>query len=317
MKIVITDKDTVTSGDLSFDVFSKFGSVTEYGLTEPCETAERIRDADIILCNKTILTADNLKDAKNLKYIGLFATGYNNIDLEYTSKKGITVCNAPDYSTGSVVQHTFALILELCNRTHDYNKTVAEGDWIKSRTFSYFPIPTLELEGKTIGVVGFGSIGKRICEVALAFRMNVLVYTRSLKYKENVRFTGFNELLEKSDIVTLHCPLNEQTKGLMNMDSFSRMKQGAILINTARGPVIDENALFNALVSGKLSGAGVDVLCREPMDKDCILKNAPNLIITPHIAWAGLETRKRLLGIVAGNIEAFLAGEARNAVKIG
>lgn len=316
MKIVITDKDTVTKGDLDLGIFSEFGDVVEYGLTAADEVSERIADADIVLCNKTLLNRDTLKEAKSLKYIGLFATGYNNIDLEYTKKKNITVCNAPGYSTGSVVQHTFALILELYNRVYEYNRKIKAGDWIKSRTFSYFPIPLNELEGKTAGIIGYGAIGKKVAEAAHAFGVKVLAYTRTPKESDITEFTDFYTLLEKSDIVTLHCPLNEQTTNLMNQDAFGRMKKNAVLINTSRGAVVDENALYNALCAEKIAGAGLDVLCNEPMSPDCILKDAPNCIITPHIAWAGLETRIRLLDIVIANIKGFLSGNIQNNVGL-
>lgn len=316
MKIIITDRDTVTKGDLDLSRLSEFGKVTEYGFTTPEDVSKRVADADIVLCNKTLLNRDTLKGVKNLKYIGLFATGYNNIDLTYAKEKGIVVCNAPGYSTGSVVQHTFALILELFNHVYEYNRIIAAGDWIKSRTFSYFPIPLTELEGKTIGIIGYGTIGKKVAETAHAFGMNVLSYTRTPKESEITLFTDFYSLLEKSDIVTLHCPLNEQTNNLMNADAFGRMKKNAVLINTSRGAVVDENALYSALCTNKITGAGLDVLCIEPMSPDCILKDAPNCIITPHIAWAGLETRSRLLDIVIENLKGFISGRIQNRVSL-
>ncbi len=314
MKIVITDAATVTSGDISFDVFNKFGEVIIYDLTAPEETAERIKDADIVLCNKTPMTAEVMEKAENLKYIGLFATGFNNIDLEYAHSHNITVCNVPSYSTEAVAQHTFALILELLCRVSDYNKTVKEGDWVKSRTFSYFPIPLYELHGKTIGLIGLGSIGSRVADIALAFGMKVLVFKRSKISDERIEQVSFDELLSRSDIVSLHCPLNNESKNLMNKNAFDKMKNGAVFINTARGGIVDEFALKDALISGKLLGAGLDVLGKEPMDKDCPLLNIENCIITPHIAWAGLETRKRLMGVVTSNIEEFINGKPVNTV---
>ncbi len=314
MKIVITDGATVTGGDLSFDIFKQFGEVVIYDLTAPEEIAERIKDADIVLCNKTPMTAEVMKDAKNLKYIGLFATGFNNIDLEYTKSHNIIVCNVPSYSTEAVAQHTFALILELLCRVSDYNKTVKEGDWVKSRTFSYFPIPLFELSGKTIGLVGLGSIGTRVADIALAFGMKVIAYKRSKVDDERIEQVTFDELLKRSDIVSLHCPLNKDSENLMNSEAFAKMKDGAVFINTARGGMVDEIALRDALTSGKLLGAGLDVLRKEPMDKDCPLLNVENCIITPHIAWAGLETRKRLMGVVTSNIKAFIDGKPINTV---
>ncbi|MBE6740456.1 MAG: D-2-hydroxyacid dehydrogenase [Ruminococcaceae bacterium] len=314
MKIVITDGATVTGGDLSFDIFKQFGEVVIYDLTAPEEIAERIKDADIVLCNKTPMTAEVMKDAKNLKYIGLFATGFNNVDLEYTKSHNIIVCNVPSYSTEAVAQHTFALILELLCRVSDYNKTVKEGDWVKSRTFSYFPIPLFELSGKTIGLVGLGSIGTRVADIALAFGMKVIAYKRSKVTDERIEQVTFDELLKRSDIVSLHCPLNKDSENLMNSEAFAKMKDGAVFINTARGGMVDEIALRNALTSGKLLGAGLDVLRKEPIDKDCPLLNVENCIITPHIAWAGLETRKRLMGVVTSNIKAFIDGKPINTV---
>lgn len=315
MKIVITDASTVTNGDISLKVFEQFGQVEIFDVTEPTQVADRVKDADMVICNKTLLNRDNLKEAKNLKYIGLFATGYNNIDLEYTNEKGITVCNAPGYSTEAVAQHTFAFILSILNRVGEYNETVKQGDWIKSRTFSYFPLPLSELSQKTIGIVGYGSIGKRVGDIAKAFNMKVLVHNRSKIQDETVLQVTFDELLQKSDIVTLHCPLNKDSENIMNEEAFNKMKDGAVFVNTARGGMVDEIALRKALTSGKLLGAGVDVLRSEPMDKDCPLFNAPNCYITPHIAWAGVETRTRLLKLVTDNIQAFLDGRPQNTVK--
>ena len=315
MKIVITDASTVTNGDISLKVFEQFGQVEIFDVTEPTQVADRVKDADMVICNKTLLNRDNLKEAKNLKYIGLFATGYNNIDLEYTNEKGITVCNAPGYSTEAVAQHTFAFILSILNRVGEYNETVKQGDWIKSRTFSYFPLPLSELSQKTIGIVGYGSIGKRVGDIAKAFNMKVLVHNRSKIQDETVLQVTFDELLAKSDIVTLHCPLNKDSENIMNEEAFNKMKDGAVFVNTARGGMVDEIALRKALTSGKLLGAGVDVLRSEPMDKDCPLFNAPNCYITPHIAWAGVETRTRLLKLVTDNIQAFLDGRPQNTVK--
>ena len=315
MKIVITDASTVTNGDISLEVFKQFGEVEIFDVTEPDQVAQRVKDADMIICNKTLLNRDNLNEAKNLKYIGLFATGYNNIDLEYTNENGITVCNAPGYSTEAVAQHTFAFILSILNRVGEYNETVKQGDWIKSRTFSYFPLPLSELSQKTIGIVGYGSIGKRVGDIAKAFNMKVLVHNRSKIQDETVLQVTFDELLAKSDIVTLHCPLNKDSENIMNTEAFNKMKDGAVFVNTARGGMVDEIALRSALASGKLLGAGVDVLRSEPMDKDCPLFNAPNCYITPHIAWAGVETRTRLLKLVTDNIQAFLDGKAQNTVR--
>lgn len=315
MKVVILDADTVTSGDVSLERFADFGELVIYGLTDKSQVAERIWDADIVITNKNQLTADNMKDAQNLKYIGLFATGYNNIDIEYARENNIAVCNAPGYSTEAVAQHTIAFILAILDRVGEYNETVKQGDWIKSRTFSYFPLPLSELSNKTIGIVGYGAIGRQVAKIAKAFNMKVLVNNRSKVNDDSVTQVSFDELLKNSDVVTLHCPLNKDSENIMNADAFNKMKDGAIFVNTARGGMVDEVALKNALESGKLLGAGVDVLRQEPMDKDCPLYNVKNCYITPHIAWAGKETRLRLLDIVYDNIKGFLEGKSVNTVQ--
>ena len=314
MKIVITDVDTVTQGDLSFAGIEALGGVEYYGLTAENEVAERVRDADIILCNKTPLNRDNLKDAKNLKYIGLFATGFNNIDIPYCKERGIAVCNAPAYSTDSVAQLVFAFILELTNRVYAYKGLVDKGDWIKSRTFSMFPIPLAELKGKTLGIIGLGSIGQKVAEIGNAFGMNVIAYNRSERSVKGVVAADLNTVLKESDIVSLHCPLNKESENLINAETIALMKDGAILINTARGSVVVEEDAAAALKSGKLFGMGTDVLRNEPMSEKCPLYGIDNCIITPHIAWAAKETRERLMGIVEENIRGFIEGNVRNNV---
>ena len=315
MKIVITDADTVFDSNVKADIFEKFGELVVYPLTSEDELIDRIKDADMVLCNKTQIGKREMDAAKNLKYIGLFATGFNNIDTAYAKEKGITVCNAPGYSTEAVAQHAVALMLQALNRVGDYNKIVAEGDWRKSRAFALFPFPIYELCGKTLGIVGYGAIGKRVADVAKAFGMRVLVHNRSRVTDESVTQVPFDTLLKESDVVSLHCPLNEDSKNIMNADAFSKMKDGAVLVNTARGPLVDENALRDALLGGKLLAAGVDVLCTEPMREDCVLYGIENCYITPHIAWAGLETRTRLMGVVEDNINAFLSGAPKNVVS--
>lgn len=315
MNIVITDASTVTGGDIDLSVFKKFGEVEIYPLTDADELDGRIENADMVLCNKTVISAETISKAKKLKYIGLFATGYNNIDISAAEKSGITVCNAPDYSTEAVAQHTFSFILQLTDRVGEYNNLVLEGDWIKSSTFSYFPIPTMELCGKTIGIIGYGAIGRRVADIAKAFNMKVLVYNRSKIADNTVSQVDFDELLKNSDIVTLHCPLNAQSEGLMDKFAFSKMKKGSFFINTARGAIVDEVALRDALESGHLGGAGIDVLNTEPMKPDCPLFKAKNCFITPHISWAGYETRLRLMKIVEDNISAFLNGTPKNKVN--
>lgn len=315
MKIVITDADTVFDGVVTAGGFEKYGELVCYPLTSQEELAERIKDADMVICNKTRFGKAEMDGAKNLKYIGLFATGYNNIDTAYAREKGITVCNAPGYSTEAVAQHAFALLLQATNRVGDYNRIVAQGDWKVSRTFSMFPFPMSELCGKTLGIVGYGAIGRRVADIAKAFGMRVLVHNRSKVQDDTVTQVPFDTLLRESDAVTLHCPLNADSEKLMNAEAFAKMKTGAVLINTARGPVVDEAALRDALLSGKLAAAGIDVLCQEPMSQDCPLFGIENCYITPHVAWAGLETRQRLLQVVEANIKAFLEGAPINVVS--
>lgn len=314
MRIVILDSDTVSTGDLSFSGFAKFGEVKRFGLTEPERVIERIRDAEIVLCNKTPITREVIEASPSLRYIGLFATGCNNVDLECAKEKGVAVANVPGYSTDGVAQLTFSFILELFGNLSSYRGSVDGGDWKKSPTFSYFPYPISVLSGKAMGIIGYGEIGKRVSGIARAFGMRVLVYTRTPKDDSTVEFVDFDTLLRESDIVSVHCPLNEQSEGLMNSEAFSEMKDGAVFINTARGPIVDEYALREALLSGKLKGAGLDVLTREPMTEECPLFGIKNCIITPHIAWAALETRERLLEIAERNVEAFISGTPENRV---
>lgn len=315
MKIVLTDSQTVFDNKVTAEPLNEFGEVKDYGLLRYDEIANAIAKADIVVCNKTLLNEDTLKSAKNLKYIGLFATGYNNIDIEYCSKHGITVCNAGSYSTNAVAQHTFALILEHFNNTANYNQYVQDGLWKRSKTFSPFVYPLSELAGKTIGIVGFGNIGKAVAKIANAFEMNVISYNRSEKSAENAKFVSLEELIESSDIVTVHCPLNAQSENMFNKETFAKMKHGALFVNTARGGVMNENDLYDALNSGHLGGACIDTLKVEPMEQNCILMQAKNCIITPHIAWAPVETRLRLMDIVTSNIRNYLNGTPTNVVN--
>lgn len=314
MKVVILDAKTLTNDDIDFSVFDEFGEVTIYDYTKYNQIAERIKDAEIILCNKSIMNRMTLKDAKNVKYIGLFATGYNNVDIEYTNERNITVCNAGSYSTNAVAQHVFALILEHYNKVGEYNKFVKDGGWIHSEKFSPFK-PMKEMDGRTLGIVGYGSIGKKVAKIAQAFDMKVLAYNRSPKKDEGVRFVEMDELLEKSDIVSIHCPLNRDSEKMCNKDFFSKMKDGALFINTSRGGVVDEPALIEAVKSGKLSGAGLDVVAVEPMEKHYDILDIDNIIITTHSAWAPVETRTRLVEIVRNNIKKWVAGAPVNVIK--
>lgn len=316
MKIVLTDCATITSNnDLDLSVLEQFGEVVYYPETPSDLTAERIRDADIVILNKTVIGEAEMKDAKNLKLIALFATGYNNIDVKYARSKNIAVCNAGSYSTNAVAQHVFAYILKNASSVSEYDADIKNGDWIRSRLFSFFSRPTFELAGKTIGIFGFGAIGAQVARIALAFDMKVIATTRTPKKYDGVEFVSFDELLCRSDYLTVHCPLTPDTSRIFDADAFSKMKDCAYFINTARGGVIDEIALCEALELGKLSGAAIDVLTTEPMSADCPLLRAKNITLTPHIAWAPIETRKRLLGIVTDNIQSFIDGTPKNVVN--
>lgn len=314
MKIVLTDSQTVFDSKVTAEPLKQFGEVKDHGLLKYDEIAEAVADADIVVCNKTLLNEDTLRYAKQLKYIGLFATGYNNIDIDYCSKHGITVCNAGSYSTNAVAQHTFALILEHFNNTANYNQYVQDGLWKRSKTFSPFVYPLSELAGKTIGIVGFGNIGRAVAKIANAFEMNVTAYNRSKKTADSVEFVSLDRLIEQSDIITVHCPLNAESENMFNKDTFAKMKQGALFVNTARGGVMSERDLYDALQSGHLGGACIDTLRVEPMEENCILMGAKNCIITPHIAWAPVETRRRLMRIVTENIRNYLDGRPTNVV---
>ena len=315
MKLVCTDISSVSAGDIDVSVFEKYGEVVLYDVTPPELTAERIKDADIILVNKTVIGRDELEAAKNLKYIGLFATGYNNIDTAAARERGVTVCNAGQYSTAAVAQHTFALMLELFSKTGFYNSFVSSGGWKAAKIFTGFVGGTDELYGKSLGIVGYGSIGSAVAKIAAGFGMNVIVYTRTPKDDPSVRFVTKEELFAESDVITFHCPLTPQTEKMLNADTLSLCRDGVYIINTSRGGVIDEAALSEAIKSGKVRGAGLDVLAVEPMSDDCPLFGLDNVIITPHVAWTPLATRERLMDVVTSNIDAYLAGKPANVVN--
>ncbi len=312
MKILVTDTATLQSNnDLSLEALSDFGKVSLYDNISGEDLIRELADTDILLCNKTLIGKELMDKAPRLKYIGIFATGYNNIDIEYAKEKGIVVCNAPNYSTNAVAQQVIAYILNFYTKINEYDTFVKNGGWQRSPVFSPLKFSTDEVYGKTLGLIGYGDIAKAVEKIALALGMNVIVYTRTIR-EPHPRFKDFDYLLKNSDIVSVHCPLNEQSREMFNKETFRKFKDGAYFINTARGGVINEQALYDALTSGKLSGAAIDVLTTEPMTKDNILKDAPNITITPHTCWAPLSTRKRLLDLVCDNIKAFLNGEPQN-----
>ena len=252
---------------------------------------------------------------KNLRFIGLFATGYNNIDTAAAKRRGICVCNVPGYSTDSVTQHTFALILHFASRADDYARSVANGDWENADTFSYLAFPTSELRGKTLGIFGFGTIGRSVASVALAFGMRVIAYVRHPSDFPGVTFVSRDELFRESDYLTLHCPLTDETRHLICRETLAQMKPTAVIVNTARGGVIEEEALCEALNEGRIAGAGIDVLDAEPMRKNHPYRRAKNCYITPHVAWACAEARERLVRLVAENLKGFRDGNVINRVN--
>ncbi|MBQ8122987.1 MAG: D-2-hydroxyacid dehydrogenase [Ruminococcus sp.] len=316
MKIAVLDWDTMTcAGDISPAPLEELGETAVYGLTAPELAAERIGSAEAVLCNKVPITAEVIEKCPNLRYIGLFATGYNNIDIPAATKAGITVCNAGEYSTAAVAQQVFAYILDWASRVRDYDSDVKAGQWEASPTFSYFPIPTCELAGKTLSVVGFGSIGRTVAAIGAAFGMKVLVNTRTQPDNCPYELCSLEEAAARADVLTFHCPLTEKTAGMVNAGLLGKMKPSAILINTSRGGVVCEEELAQALDCGQIAGAYLDVLSKEPMSPDCPLKSAKNCTITPHVAWAPLETRERLLSIVCENLRAWQKGSPINKVN--
>lgn len=316
MKIVILDWSTMCAGDdLSPDIFKEYGEISVYPLTSAEETVSRVGDAEIVLCNKVLITKEIMDSCPNLRYIGLFATGFNNIDVAYAKEKGITVCNAGQYSTNAVAQQVFAYILDYSSRVRDYDTAVKNGEWETSPCFSYFPIPTAEMQGKTLSIVGFGSIGKKVAEIGTAFGMKILVNTRTMPQNCQYEVCDFDTAVKNADFLTFHCPLTDKTKGIINADLLKKMKNTAVLINTSRGPVVNEKDLTDALNSGKIAYAYLDVLEKEPMDCNTPLKTVKNCLITPHTAWAAYETRVRLLNIANENIKCWINGNPQNKVN--
>ena len=318
MKIVILDAFTTNPGDLSWDRFNELGEVTAYDYTPEDQIIERCKDAEIIIDNKVVLNKDVLDKLPKLKYIGMLSTGFNVIDTQAAKEKGIIVCNVPTYSTAAVAQLTFALILEIYNQVGIHNEAVHSGEWSSCRDFCFHKTPLIELSGKTIGLIGYGKIGSEVAKIADAFSMNILCYVPSTKPQPNFKnfsFVSLDEIAKQSDIVSLHCPLTPQTTGIINENFISKMKRNAIIINTSRGHAIDEQALADALNSGRIAGAGVDVLSTEPPNENNPLLSCSKCFITPHIAWAGYETRERLVGVFYNNLKSFISGNPVNVVN--
>lgn len=319
MNIVVLDGYTLNPGDLSWSGLEALGACTIHDRTAADQIVERAREADIVLTNKTPLTGATLAQLPGLRAICVLATGYNVVDVEAASERGIPVMNVPAYSTQSVAQIVFAHLLNLVQPVALHAKTVREGRWAACQDFCYWDAPLMELAGLTLGIVGFGSIGQAVARIAQAFGMQVLAYSRTPRQIPGlaVTMTGLEELLRESDVVTLHCPLTPQTQGMINADSLATMKPTAFLINTGRGPLIDEKALAEALDSGRLAGAGLDVLSSEPPRPDNPLLTARNCHITPHIAWATRAARQRLMDTVVANVRQFQDGHAQNVVNCG
>lgn len=316
MKITVLDGYGLNPGDLSWDGMKALGELTVYDRTPAHLTAERGKDSEVLITNKTVIDEDIISRLPKLKYIGVLATGYNVVDVKAAHLHGITVTNIPAYSTMSVVQMVFALILAITNRVEHYTRLNHDGRWSSNPDFCYWDTPLTEIAGKTIGIIGLGNIGKRVADVALAFGMKAVAFTSKdqSEIREGIVKSSLNRLLRESDIVTLHCPLTETTKHIINKDTLSLMKEGAILINTGRGPLIDEYAVADALKNGRLGAFGADVLSTEPPAADNPLLSAPNAFITPHIAWATREARERLMQIATDNLAAFLTGKPANTV---
>lgn len=317
MKIVILDGYSVNPGDLSWSALEELGEVKVYDRTSVADVMERAADADVVLTNKVVFTADVMARLKRLKYVGVLATGYNVVDISYASKCGITVTNVPAYSTNSVVQTTFAHILNITNRVAHYAKANRKGRWSDNADFCYWNTPLTELAGKTLGVVGLGNIGFKVACLARDFGMDVFAFTskNSANLPNGIQKTTLEGLFGISDILTLHCPLTDSTREMINGKTLDKMKHGAILINTGRGSLVNEKDVAEALHSGQLGAYGADVLCQEPPKKDNPLFSAPNAFITPHIAWATPEARKRLIDVAVSNVFAFAKGEPMNVVS--
>lgn len=320
MKIVILDGYTENPGDLSWEGIEQYGELTVYDRTPPELAEERMEGAEAVFTNKTLITASLMEKCPELRFIGVLATGVNVVDLKAASRLGIVVSNVPAYGTASVAQFTMALLLELCHHVGDHSTAVREGAWSRCSDFCFWNYPLIELSGKIMGIIGFGNVGRTVARLASAFGMRVLVYSHHRipeKYlTDGIKSVGLEELYRESDVISLHCPLSEENKGMMNRESIAKMKDGVLLINTARGPLICEEDLCDALESGKVAGAAADVLSREPAAADNPLLKAPNMIITPHIAWAPREARQRLMDISVANLKAYTQGKPIHVVNL-
>lgn len=318
MNLVVLDGYTLNPGDLSWDNLQQKGNLTVYDRTPLQDIVERAKDAEAVFTNKVPLNADTLEKLPKLRYIGVLATGYNIIDVAVAKQRGVVVSNVPGYGTDSVVQMTFALLLELCQRVQRHSDSVSKGKWSRSPDFCFWEYPLVELSGKTLGIIGFGDIGQRVADVASAFGMKVLGHSRTQtdqSHRRNFRWASLDELLEESDVVSIHCPLTPATQGLIHAGTLAKMKKSAFLLNTSRGPIIVEEDLADALKRGQLAGAGLDVLSAEPPPSDHPLFGIENCLITPHISWATREARSRMMEKVVANWVAYLQGKPINVVN--
>ena len=313
MKIIVLDGYVENPGDLSWEPLAALGELTVYDYTAPAEVIARIGDAPVILTNKTVITREIMDACPQVKYIGVLATGFNVVDIAAAKEKGIVVTNVPAYSTQAVAQFTMALLLEICHHVGKHNDAVQQGRWSACRDFAFWDYPLIELAGKTIGIVGYGRIGQATAMAAQALGMKVLAYSR---HGQGEPFVPLDELYARSDIVSLHCPLTTENAGMINRETIAKMKDGVILINTARGGLVNDADLRGALLSGKVYAAAADVVTVEPIRADSPLLGLDNMILTPHIAWACYETRQRLMDIAVDNVRQYLAGTPVNNVAV-
>lgn len=310
-KIIVLDGYTENPGDLSWEPLAELGEIKVFDYTPPEMIDERIGEAEIVYTNKTPISADTLNKHPNIEFIGVLATGYDVVDVEVAKKCGIVVSNVPIYGTAAVAQYVFALLLEICHHVAHHSEAVQEGRWTSCRDFCFWDYPLIELKGKTMGIIGYGRIGRATANIARAFGMNVVAYD---VFGDEPEMTSLENLLKESDVISLHCPLFKDNIGIINEDTISQMKEGVILINTSRGPLINEADLRRALISGKVKAAAVDVLSVEPAQMENPLMGLENCIITPHIAWANKESRQRLMDVAVNNLREYLSGKPINNV---
>lgn len=318
MKIVVLDGYTLNPGDLNWSGIEKFGDLTVHDRTAPEQTAEHLAGAEIVFTNKTPLTREHFAAHPQIRFVGVLATGYNVVDVSAARERGIPVCNIPTYGTMAVAQFAAALLLELCHRVGRHAESVHAGDWANGQDFCYWLNPLVELDGKTLGIIGFGRIGQAFGRIAQAFGMKILAvddYPNKALESPTLRYVTLDELYAAADVISLHCPLFENNKGMIDKIAIGKMKPGVLIINTSRGPLINEADLAEALHSGRVAGAGLDVLSSEPPEPNNPLLSAPNCLVTPHIAWATKEARMRLMNIAVDNLAAFLAGKPKNVVN--